>query len=455
MAPPFRYELRALSPMPLAAGPVLDVATRPAAFADRWEADLRIRERELADPEDRLAERLFMPLLQPLAVPAAGEKREFNVLNSANGFDKVSAVVRTVTPRAIIYVDTEAESAFTEADLRYFGELFDDPIYATATDVFGQPSDIDGNQRVIILFTPRVNALTPRTESSFVTGFFYGCDLVDRKRCSGTNSGEIFYSLVPDPAGKWSGVRSHAAVRAAVPPIMAHEFQHMINFARRGFSADALWLSEALAHTAEELVGEVLIARGENALGRSFNTANLARAQRFLSNPAGTTLVEESGRGAVEMRGAAWLFLRHVRGHYGGHDLLRRLTGSSTRSGVANVVQETARPWTTLLTDFGVALWADGAPELQGPLEPRYRFVGFDLRTALAGVPGGYNLRPTLLGWHDFAVTGSVGTGSSDYFLVSAPTSGIAPPLNFVLSGTRGAPVPETAGVLLTVLRVR
>lgn len=448
--PPFRFELRALSPQAPAAAEPVAAAPPSVTFAEQWEAALRDRERALGSPADPGALSL-QAAAEP--TPAVGEQRAFNVLNASNGFDRITATARLVTQRAVIFVDVAAQDAFSPSDLAYFGQLFDDPIYLTTTAVFGEPSDIDGNGRIYILFTPRVNALTPRNASSFITGFFYGCDLVGRSLCSGSNDAEIFYSLVPDPAGQWSTARSHATVRAAVPPVLAHEFQHMIHFARRGFSSDVLWLSEGLAHTAEELVATALAA-SDPALAATFSHGNLQRVQRYLTTPAATGLIEPSGSGTLEMRGAAWLFVKHLGGLYGGHDLLRRLTGS-TRNGVANVTQETAQTWPRLLTDFGVALWADGAPQLQGPLDPRYRFTDFDLRTALAVLPGGYPLQPSALGWGDFAVAGAIAPASHRFFLLTAPQGGTVLPLNFVLSGVRGAPIGADAGIRFSVLRVR
>jgi hypothetical protein len=448
-APPFRFELRALSPTAPAVAVPMTTVQAPFSFAEQWEALLRERERELGGP----AERDAVSWQTVVAAPSVGEQREFNVLNSSNGFDRITATARLVTERAVLFVDGAAQDAFSAADLAYFGQLFDDPIHATTVGTFGEPSDIDGNGRIFILFTPRVNALTPRNESSFITGFFYGCDLVGRTRCSGSNDAEIFYSLVPDPSGQWSSARTHSLVRDAVPPVLAHEFQHMIHFARRGFSADVLWLSEGLAHTAEELVAAAL-ASTNPTLAASFGRGNLQRAQRYLTAPHGSGLIEPIGSGTLEMRGAAWLFVKHLRGHYGGADLLRNLTGS-TRNGVANVTHETAQPWTRLLADFGVALWADGAPQLQAPLDDRYRFTDFDLRTALAVLPGGYPLQPTAVSWGDFAVAGAIAPASHAYFLLAAPQGGSVPPLNFVLSRTHGAPIGADAGVGFSVLRVR
>jgi hypothetical protein len=386
-------------------------------------------------------------------VPVVGERRTFNVLNANNGFDKVTAKVGVVSERAIIYLDDEAADVFSPADMQHYANLFDDPIHPTHLQVFGAPSDIDGNGRVLILFTPRVNALTPRGSSSFVTGFFYGCDLLARSRCSGTNQAEIFYSLVPDPNGRWGDRRATVTVMAAVPPVLAHEFQHMIQFARRGFSNDVLWLAEGLAHMAEQVIAEVFDARAEVLRAELFRSVVRSNGRQYLSGYRSTSLIAEEAPGSTAMRGGAWLLLMYLRGHYGGNDLLRRLTGSQL-SGVESVVAETGRPWHELASDFAVALWAHEAPATLGQRAKEYGFVGYSPRTELTPVGGVYPVQPDSLGWHDFAVSAVVPPASQFYVLLTVPASG-AEPLNFVMSGPLGASLPVGSGARLSILRLR
>jgi hypothetical protein len=448
LTPPSRFELRALSPRPPLAAEIVTQRPAPATWADDFERRLRERERQFPEAGEDAA---FSAASAQVQVPAVGDRREFNVLARDGSFAKATAIVRAVTARAIIYVDVDADASLSNQDISYYGAIFDDPIYSTNVEVFGAPSDIDGNGRIIILFTPRVNELTPRNESSFVAGFFYGCDLVARSRCSGTNQAEIFYSVVPDPPpSRWGDSRSQAAVRAAVPPVLAHEFQHMIHFARRGFSSDVLWLSEGLAHTAEEIVGDVLHARGDIVGAVPFRNGNLDRAKRYLAAPTSTSLIGDESPGTLELRGAAWLFLKHLRGRYGGNDLLRRLT-STTRSSVANVTQETGQDWGTLVTDFGIALWLDGAPQLTAPIDARYQFTGFDLRTFLGSFP----LTPPSLEWGDFTATANPASAAQAYYRLTTPSDGSGQQLNFVLAGQRGAPFSAGSGMRLSVVRVR
>jgi hypothetical protein len=323
--------------------------------AIEFETMLRMRERAFGPP-------LAAPLETQTAhaqttVPAIGDRRDFNVLTTDNRTRKVNATVMAISDRAILYVDGNAPAGgLTTADLDRFGDLFDDPIHAIDVGAFGEPSDIDQNGRIIVVFTPAVNALTARNDAGFIAGYFYGCDLVAASRCSATNGGEIFYSMVPDPGGVHSDARTKDVVLRTVPGVLAHEFQHMINFYRKGGRLDVLWLSEGLAHAAEDIVGDEFLRRGDAVTATDFKRPNFVRTQFWLREPALTNLVTEDSPGTLEERGAEWLLVRYLAEHYGGDSLLGRLTGS-TAIGADNVAAATGRPWPEILADFAVAVW--------------------------------------------------------------------------------------------------
>jgi hypothetical protein len=328
--------------------------------------------------------------------------------------------------------------------------MFDDPIYPTDVEIFGTPSDVDDNDKIIILLTPRVNALTDSDENGFIAGFFYGCDLVDSERCSDTNSAEIFYSMVPDPTGQFSAPRSRQIVLRTVPGVLAHEFQHMISFGRKG-RLDQLWLSEGLAHMAEELVGRVFQERGDATTAADFRNPNFSRARSYLGSPASTSLVDEESPGTLALRGAGWLFVEYIFQHYGGNELMNRLTGAAAL-GADNVQAQTNRPWEDVFSEFVVALWASGAPELAGvALEPHLTFGNFALR-GLVGPVAGYPLRPQTFDFGDLTRSGKLLPGSGDYFLARA-ASGSITPFTLSLSGRFGGAF-ATGSPRLAVLRV-
>lgn len=432
-----------VSPPPTPAG------SSAAEAVSRWELQLRLRERQFrgsgplgpAQQEEAVA-----------APPEIGDRRDFNVLNKDNQFTRITAEVKAISSHAIIYEDIEAPAnGFTAADLDHFGQLFDDPIYATDVRVFGAPSDIDGNGKIIILFTPQVNALTSRQDNVFIVGYFYGCDLVEASKCSGTNRAEIFYSMVPDPSGLYSGVRTKQTVLNNVPPVLAHEFQHMINFAAKDGALDDLWLSEGLAHTAEDVVGSEFLARGDTADAKTFQTPNYKRAVLYLGDPSQTSMIDDQSPGSLEMRGAAWLFLKYLRGHYGGDALLGSLTRSKA-TGAANITGATGQPWSQLLSDFAVAIWADDAPELVGSsLDQRYTFPNLNVRQVLGQFQGGFPLHPSSLPYSDFELSETLPAASPAFFYLQAQTT--SPQLNMNMTGVRSGPFAAGAAPQLSILR--
>lgn len=442
-----------------------DVAYRflQAAYDDArilWETELRLNERALLLGAPR---RSMTP--KAASVPRVGERKTFQVYNKEKKFTTVTAEVVHVGEHVVIYQDVNAPSGgLTAQDFAYFGAVFDDPIYTTATAAFGQPSDIDGNGRVIILFTPVVNELTPASSGSggVVAGFFYGIDLYPRQTYANSNEAEIFYTLVPDPTGRHGNARSREFVLRALPPVLAHELQHMIHFEERrkvGGSQDVLWLSEGLAHMAEELVAAELEGRGDHDLALLFRRENHERAFRYLqavdSIPDSVALIEEENPGTLEGRGAQWLFIQYLTGHYGGEAILRALTRSRL-NGVANVEAATGTTWPELFARWSVALWADGAPELAGvAIDPAYTFPNLDLRETIArGRP--FPLSPAVQSFADFSLDGSLPAGAASYLILSAGGgSAGGHPLHLSFTRSRGDAFRPDDRPRWTILRIR
>jgi hypothetical protein len=445
-----------LGPAPLAA---------PAAiYLDSWlpprrdaavefENWLRLREREI--PRDRLI-RPGDAMLDPMSpLVQIGDRRSFNVITRQQTFTSVTAEVVAIGDRAVIYQDMTAPSGgFTSTDYRRFADLFDDPIHPTSTAIFGQTSDVDGNGRIIILFTPVVNEMTPRgAGGGFVAGFFFSHDLTTLQ---GSNRAEIFYSIVPDPTGIHSDARATASLRGLVPPVLGHEFQHMIHFNERNLRLgsptwESLWLSEGLAHLAEDLIGQVLLARGDT-LGNAFQRSNFGRAAEYLNDPAATSLVVTVGQGTLAERGAAWLFLRYLMGHYGGEELITRLT-QTTQSSTTNVTARTGVAWDVLFAQFAIALWADDAaadPNVAAPLDPLHTIAGLDLRSRYSTFP----LQPRQQAYADFVLRGSLPPSAQAYVMIGSP-GGNARPLNIGLGGQYGGAFRELERPQLSVYRSR
>ena len=433
--------------------PALEGGRASTSESDAWdaqiafEARLRAREAELAERE-RPGAPGFAPeaFRAPAAVPTLGETRTFWVYDDSDdpGFTQITARARHVGSRGVIFVDENAPSnGFTDSDLQGLGARFDQIVHPTVTDAFGNPSDLDGNERVVILLTPVVNLLTEEGSSSFVGGFFYGLDLTDGTY---SNHGEVFYALVPDPAGDFGDARTRAQVLSVIPSILAHEFQHMVHYNERRLvrdaDQDALWLLEGLAQMAEELVArayEELTAFAEADL---FRDGNRRRARFFLERPDTVSLIVSGGRGTLAERGAGFLFLLYLHQQHG-DDLLGRLT-RTTRTGVPNVEAEAGAPWAELLPAWAAAAYLDEGDADDGP----FTYPGIDLPSFL-GPP--FPIVPDVRGVGDFRYTQELASSSMRYVVLTPPEGGA---LSVGFGGAGGGPLAAASRAGLRIVRI-
>jgi hypothetical protein len=421
---------------------------------DRWEEGLRLLEAKYlaggrgapASPVGETPEGAG-----PLAVPEIGDKRVFKVLNAKDGFDKVTARVRFISEHSLIYVDEKVPAGgFTDVDLADLALEFGDPIYPTITDTFGGESDLDGNGRVIILFTPAVNRLTPPGFDGFVGGFFFGLDLLPGR--AGSNGGEIFYAMVPDPAGVEGPVIGKFAALNVIPAVLAHEFEHMIHFNRRMLlggaqGSEALWLSEALAQMAEDLVGDAFERAREYSKAQYFRSGNFARARLFLQDPGHVSLLASLPPGTLAERGAGWLFLKQLSGRPGQEGLLGRLV-SSPSFGVRNLTDAVGLPWESLVADWAGALYLDGTSV---PARPGLNVPGVNLRDALSDGDGTYPLLPIPFGGGSGLFSGTLWSSAPYYFIISPPPGGIS----LSAGGPLGGAPEANSGLQLLVIRLQ
>ena len=414
-----------------------------------WDRHLREMESELTRrPHPVPASPDADPHLSIAPVPTLGERRTFQVFRSTGDFVEVTAVARRIGARAALFVDEDAPAGgYDDADLLYFSDLFDDLIYPSVAGTFGSASDLDGNARIVILFTPAVNKLTPKGSDGFVGGFFFGVDLLPESQ--GSNAGEIFYALVPDETGEHSDPRPKDALLELTPAILAHEFQHMVHFNERvlvrGAGAnEAVWLSEGLAQYAEELVARAAATAGASPGDVDiFRDGTRARARRYLTRPDTVSLIVSVGSGNLPERGAGFLHVMYLADRFGG-DVVGDLT-HTTRTGVTNVEAETGTDWPSLLSDWWSAIHLDGPGPESGPLV----YPTVDLRGFLEDP---YPLEPIDLGGGDFTRSGSLRSSAVAYYIVD-PSNGGSVTLR--LGGEAGGPSIPQARMRMRVIRVQ
>lgn len=436
--------------------------------ADAFHAMLRTRERHWAElPRSAPRAEGVLPSAVVTTPPAEGSSRTFWVcgsLTDCEPFQQVTAVARYVGEHAAIYVDQQAPAnGLTATQIDDLGTLFDDRLYEVTSRAFGSESDIDDNGVSIILMTNAVNRLTPSSEcdEGFIAGFFFGLDLLRGQ--ANSNEGEVFYSIVADPEGSISCTHSVDRITRLVPVTFTHEFQHMISFhqhvlVRGAASPEILWLNEGLSHLAEELAGRSFLPQDQTRFSQ-FVVNNLLNGFRYFKNPTGHFLLApDTAIGTLEERGAAWNFLRWVVDQFG-PEVTRRLVETSLTGG-ANVENVTGEPFSRLVADWALAMWADDLPGFTAP--PRLTFTSWDFRTTYDGLhrdlPAFFDrpfpIVPVVVDdGTTLAQGGTLKAGSPDYIrLVLAPGSAA---FGLEFTDGSGAPIPPNLVPRLTVLRTR
>ena len=394
-----------------------------------------------------------------LGVPNVGDLININVGSDACD-TLVPGVARVVaiSTRAIVLADTlNPSGGFSTADYQRFAARFDTLVYPIDVANFGVPGDIDQNQRVILLFTKSVNELTPRNSTSYVGGFFFDRDLfpiTDSPQfsgCKGSNVGELFYLLAPDPNGQVNGnVRRTGFVDSVTTSVLAHEFQHLINASRRLYvnttaeDFEVTWLNEGLSHIAEELLFyheaglgprqniDVNLLRSNAVVRGAFNSdqsSNVARYQLYLQAPSDNSPLRLDD--SLETRGATWDFLRYAADRKAGTagasaDVAtwQALVNSPT-NGVPNLRAVFGTDLAGWLRDWAVSHYADdlNASVAREQTQPSWNF--HSIFPALGGGGNSYPLQVRSL--QGSAASGTlIGGGGAAYYRFSIPANGTA-----------------------------
>jgi hypothetical protein len=320
------------------------------------------------------------PVVPPVtsAAPKVGDLLTLNTqanVACTNPVNRGGRVV-AVSNRAIVVADTgNPAGGFTDAEYEGIAATFDTLVYPVDVRQFGEPADIDKNGRVIIFYTRAVNQLTPPNVQFVIGGFFIARDLFPKtaqpgfQACTGSNQGEVFYQLVPDPSGTINGNRraKDDVLRTSLATV-AHEFQHLINASRRLFVLnqqnyyEEVWLNEGLSHIAEEAtfyqagglapagragdspradLGSAAFPTNSAPLAalNGYNGSNLGRLSSYFKTVQDSTLLGllldadgEPDDDGLATRGAIWGFLRYAADRVGGADsaFFQRLVNGST-----------------------------------------------------------------------------------------------------------------------------
>lgn len=461
----------------VAAASAIERPTR-TSVADQFHMMLRDREAALsADPKNRA---IMAAPRAPAAPPTVGDVRTFKVCKNltCSLFEDVPATARYVGTKAAIYMDNAAPptaDTLREADYQDLGVTFDTYHYPIDAAAFGTESDIDNNERIVILMTKAVNNLTPDCTNGRVLGYFFGLDLITTgTQAANSNKGEIFYTFVPSTSTSTCQAINRVQTLYSVKPTLIHELQHMISWNKRVIqgagNAEETWLNEGMSHFAEELGGRAIPAdkcpppsgssppscRSQYISGDIFNTHDYLTAteDNFLIYPT-------SSNGTLEERGASWYFLRWVIDQFAtdtiaGSDLTPFLvTGPG---GAQTIVARTGQTFSQLVPEWLLATYLDDLPSFTGA-SPRLRFKSWGLRSIYTDprnssvFPDGFPLRPDSTSGA-YTKAGILRGGSGRHFRLIQAANG--PGIDFQLvKDATGAAIDPALVARIGIARIR
>jgi hypothetical protein len=384
--------------------------------------------------------------------PQVGDIFNLNVSSSACGTPVThGARVVAIGTQSIVLSDTlNPAGGFSTADFQRFAARFDTLIYPLDVTNFGQPADIDQNRKTLLLFTIAVNALTPQNSTSYVGGFFFDRDLfpvtsnAEFQGCPGSNYAEMFYLLAPDPNGTVNGNRRATSfVDSATIPVLAHEFQHLINASRRLYvnNADYLevpWLNEGLSHIAEELLFlhesdltprlnlDAPKIRSSSKILNAFNAdmpGNTGRYRSYLVAPSESSPFRNDD--SLETRGATWDLLRYLADRKAAGSTSDAATWqalvNSTTTGLANLGTVFGTDIGAKVRDWSISHYTD---DLVSGLSSEHTQPSWNFHSifpALSGASSTYPLqvKPLSAG----SASGTLIGGAAAYYRFAIPAS--------------------------------
>lgn len=445
------------------------------SVAERFHDRLRGLEGRLsADPATRAGAGFRAPGTAAVP-PLVGDVRTFKACGNldCNQFVDVEAKARYVGTKAALYMDQTVPTADTllDGDYQEIGQTFDRRLYAIDAAAFGTESDVDNNERIVILMTDAVNALTPNCTGGRVVGYFFGGDLIlTGPNSQNSNKAEVFFTLVPVPAT--SGCPAYGRLNAVrqLSPILIHELQHMISWNQRVILRDAnseeAWLNEALSHFAEELAGRLIPdaeCQGFSSCRSQYSSGNIFNSYDYLSDPEAAFLIYPSeSSGTLEERGASWHFLRWVVDQFAvdtliGSDFTPGLVKTSAR-GVANVAARTGSSFSQLVPEWLMAAYLDDRPGFTA-LSPRLRLKSWGLRSVwldprnAQAFPGGFPLKPDSTSG-GYTRTGTLRGGSGRHLRLIQAANGPAIDVQLIRD-TQGNPIAAALAARIGIARVR
>ncbi len=275
---------------------------------------------------------------------------------------------RTVSAANVdVYVDDDDLGHYEGDLLPALAQALDAQVWPAVTGVFGSPTDVDGNGKILVVLSHELGA---HLNGGWLIGYFGNADLVrsrdDACTGSGSNHGEIVY-LNDVSNGALNGYAAPDLAATVYPATFAHELQHLLNFAHRCVERscdgpEETWINEALSKVAEDVAGFGWNAAG----GRAEGTAYLGRSYGTVRGYDARSLTKWEGDPIGNYQGAH-SFLRFFADRDGAEIAARIARGPG---GVDGVEAALGRPLPRAMAEWATALL------VSNEVEAEYSFSG-------------------------------------------------------------------------------
>jgi len=404
--------------------------------------------------------------------------------NSCSSYVEIQGTVRYVGATGIwVSDDDNPLGGYDDSHYTALGDQFEADISPTVTGYFGAPADTDGNGRVVVVVTKEVNA-------DGIGGIVPSANLFPQSTCAGSNEGEYFFMIAPDPNGQYAvGVLSAPQAQSLSAAILGHELVHNVHLSRRVVAGNTLWdswMHEGQATLGEEIMGHALTpgrGPGQNygwtvirnlppddiasrrwyydAFAQLFlyygwsgdgspldpldagsvKRANAPEGCTFLDTPSGNNAGLCADRGLL-VYGVSWSFMRWFTdqfavARFGSEAAMHQAWIDGSLGGFASIEALTGEPIETMLAQWAASLYLD---DRVSGLDPRLTMSSWNLFDVDANVAPEARLEPRARGYTDFTQNVQVRASSTAYFRVSgadrpstairmrAPTGGFLSP---------------------------
>lgn len=234
-----------------------------------------------------------------------GETELFWLLNiETDDFYQGNFTLRAIGDYCLIYTEGMFE---TNSTMEMIRDQIDNLIYPRITAFFGVPSDIDDNDRVVVLIYDIIDGMSG---SSYVSGYFYSLNQYLNKNLNPSQRYSNEAELI--------NIDTNTVNYNYYVETIAHELQHLIHFFND--RDENLWLDEGASMFSEMLVDK-----------NPFTVVDTYR-EAFNNNPdvSLTHWDYDSNPGLVFANyGASFAFFVYLSEHFGGAETIQAITTSS------------------------------------------------------------------------------------------------------------------------------